>query len=56
MGIDNSDLDKLKIFNSWDFDSGAGTSAFTIEPTNNFIGLNIDTPTNRLHINENGGT
>lgn len=56
MGIDNSDGDKFKIINSWDFDSGAGTSELTIDPTTGFTGLEIDLPTNKLHINEGGAT
>jgi hypothetical protein len=56
MGIDNSDGDKFKIINTWDFDSGAGTSEMTINPTNGFIGFEIDNPTNKIHINETGAT
>jgi len=54
MGIDNSDGDKFKIINSWDFDSGAGTSELTINSVNGFIGFEIDNPTNKHHINELG--
>lgn len=54
MGVDNSDGDKFKIINSWDFDSGAGTSEMTINPANSFIGFEIDNPTNKIHINEGG--
>ena len=28
----------------------------TVDPTNNFVGFNIDIPTSRIHLNENGGT
>ena len=47
VGLDNSDNDKFKIINSWDFTTNP---RFTIDSNGN-VGVGTTSPTSRLHVN-----
>ncbi len=49
MGIDNSDNDKLKLYELWDFPA-AGTAVMTFDRVNDRVGVFTENPTDPFHV------